>query len=156
MVKYSDVNSCDVSLYSRDVSLYSHVMIFYFPFTYDVLFILRLLLKHQPELISQTDDHGRTSIHRAAQYGSDKCLTYLHKKESNLMSKDSKGVMPIHVAAKYGQLATVKMLLSFGSTLCDVDVNERTVVHFAGSSGNVKCLHWILEQDFDLSSCDSE
>lgn len=90
-------------------------------------------LKFQPELVVETDSHGRTPLHYAAAVGNWELgqLLIKNKRQSPINAADNYKWTPLHVAAKHGHLVFVRKIVRAGA-----DPNALT-------AGNMSAMHFI-------------
>jgi len=65
--------------------------------------------------LNTRDEHGRTSLHLAAQYGTPETVLMLLDIGENIETRDRDGNTPLHTAAQYGTPETVLVLLDAGA-----------------------------------------
>ncbi|GMP65510.1 hypothetical protein CsSME_00026261 [Camellia sinensis var. sinensis] len=109
--------------------------------------VMEALVRAKPELIKETDHHGRTPLHYAASMGDHRTvqrLLQLHIDIVYISNQD--GVSPLHVAAYRGHTNIIKEIiqccLDSGELL---DLRGQNTLHFAVLSGKSSVIRYILE-----------
>lgn len=80
---------------------------------------LKTIIDDQPKLITETltKDDTRTLLHRAAEHGQEKIVTYLLGKGADINCTTKDGSTPLHLAGVNGQVEVVRLLLAKGAKL---------------------------------------
>ncbi|XP_041017885.1 ankyrin repeat-containing protein At5g02620-like [Juglans microcarpa x Juglans regia] len=109
---------------------------------------LSAVIKEEPNLASEADDFGWTSLHYAAHYGSVQVVELLlqYAGSSAAYIKDKEGMSTLHIAAERGQLNVVEKVVSeFPSTYELLDNKVRTALHVAAETGkSLKTLNFLI------------
>jgi ankyrin repeat protein len=93
--------------------------------------------------------YGHTTVHVAAAYGHDKCLSMIIQYGGAHLSKTVKGGWaPIHAACNHGRIACLILLLDNGvdADLPTVDKVGATSTYLCCQMGHVKCLALLLDR----------
>jgi ankyrin repeat protein len=80
--------------------------------------VVRLLIKHQPALVSSANKEGHTCAHMAAMQGSVAVLQQLMKFDLSVVTSSRNRTSestPLHMAAEGGHADVIKMLLDAGA-----------------------------------------
>ncbi|KAA8523735.1 hypothetical protein F0562_010158 [Nyssa sinensis] len=101
--------------------------------------IMEMLLRVEPQLISESDDHGWTPLHCAASLGDEKTVGQLLELDiTTVYILDKHGQSPLHVAASKGHTNVIKQIIrscpDSGELL---DLNGRNALHVAVLNGKV-------------------
>uniref|UniRef100_A0A8B9GR40 Ion transport domain-containing protein n=1 Tax=Astyanax mexicanus TaxID=7994 RepID=A0A8B9GR40_ASTMX len=105
--------------------------------------VVKLFLKHRPELATLASVEGATCTHIAAAKGSVAVIRELLKfSQGGLTTLHSKanGSCPLHLAAAGGHTEVVKVLLEAGASAAEEDSEGMTAVHLAARSGHTHIL----------------
>ncbi|KAM3929137.1 uncharacterized protein RB166_006918 [Leptodactylus fuscus] len=105
--------------------------------------VVKLFLKHRPELVTSANMEGSTCAHIAAAKGSVAVIKELLK--SNMSSvttarNKTNDSTPLHLAASGGHAEVVKVLLEAGASASDEDAEGMSAVHLAAKNGHINVL----------------
>mmetsp|Transcript_15664 Transcript_15664/g.61193 ORF Transcript_15664/g.61193 Transcript_15664/m.61193 type:complete len:910 (+) Transcript_15664:73-2802(+) len=92
-------------------------------------------IKFHPEMVVETDTHGRTPLHYAAAVGNWDLGSLLikNKKQSPLNMADDYKWTPLHVAAKNGHLVFVRKLVRAGADPNALTAGNMSAMHFVAA-----------------------
>ncbi|XP_066532025.1 transient receptor potential cation channel, subfamily N, member 1 [Hoplias malabaricus] len=105
--------------------------------------VVKLFLKHRPELAMLANVEGATCTHIAAAKGSVAVIReLLHFSHGGLTTLHNKanGSCPLHLAAAGGHTEVVKVLLEAGASATEEDSEGMTAVHLVARSGHTHLL----------------
>ncbi|XP_051526903.1 transient receptor potential cation channel, subfamily N, member 1 [Myxocyprinus asiaticus] len=105
--------------------------------------VVKLFLRHRPELATLANMEGATCTHIAAAKGSVAVIKELLKfNQRGLLTINNKanGLCPLHLAAAGGHMEVVKVLLEAGASVTLEDVEGMTAVHLAAKNGHTHIL----------------
>ncbi|XP_075067758.1 uncharacterized protein LOC142158058 [Mixophyes fleayi] len=105
--------------------------------------VVKLFLKHQPELVTSANMDGLTCAHIAASKGSVAVIKELLKSNhSGVTTARSKTTdsTPLHLAAAGGHAEVVKVLLETGASAADEDGEGMSAIHLAAKNGHINVL----------------
>ncbi len=91
--------------------------------------------------VNQVNDHGRTLIHLAAQYGTPETLLLLLDAGANVSTRNNLGQSALHFAVNGGSAENIRLLLQNGAAVNESDNFQVSPLHRAvslGSSGFTK------------------
>ncbi|XP_075684046.1 uncharacterized protein LOC142652280 [Rhinoderma darwinii] len=105
--------------------------------------VVKLFLKHRPELVTSANMDGSTCAHIAAAKGSVAVIKELLK--SNMSSvttarNKTNESTPLHLAASGGHAEVVKVLLEAGASASDEDAEGMSAIHLAAKNGHINVL----------------
>ncbi|TSL97290.1 Espin [Bagarius yarrelli] len=110
------------------------------------LAMLRLLLRHTPNVVNFQTKNGATPLYLACQEGHLEAVQYLVKDcgaEPTIRAAD--GMTPLHAAAQMGHNTVIVWLMdNTNISLSDQDNDGATAMHFSASRGHAKVLSWLL------------
>ncbi|ROI69406.1 Ankyrin-3 [Anabarilius grahami] len=105
--------------------------------------VVKLFLRHRPELATLANMEGATCAHIAAAKGSAavirELLTFNQVGPLTLNNK-ANGLCPLHLAAAGGHTEVVKVLLEAGASVTEEDVEGMTAIHLAAKNGHTHIL----------------
>ncbi|XP_048059090.1 transient receptor potential cation channel, subfamily N, member 1 isoform X2 [Megalobrama amblycephala] len=105
--------------------------------------VVKLFLRHRPELATLANMEGTTCTHIAAAKGSAavirELLTFNQGGPLTLNNK-ANGLCPLHLAAAGGHTEVVKVLLEAGASVKEEDVEGMTAIHLAAKNGHTHIL----------------
>ncbi|XP_063777272.1 serine/threonine-protein phosphatase 6 regulatory ankyrin repeat subunit B-like isoform X2 [Pseudophryne corroboree] len=105
--------------------------------------VVKLFLKHRPELVTSANMDGLTCAHIAASKGSVAVIKELLKSNSSgvtaARSKTTDST-PLHLAAAGGHAEVVKVLLETGASASDEDGEGMSAIHLAAKNGHINVL----------------
>uniref|UniRef100_T1IHG8 Uncharacterized protein n=1 Tax=Strigamia maritima TaxID=126957 RepID=T1IHG8_STRMM len=105
--------------------------------------VVKLFLKHRPELVSMANSNGFTCAHIAAMKGSEAVIEELMRFNKVLVitarNKTSDSTS-LHLAAEGGHDDVVRMLLTAGASATDENREGLTAVHLAAKHGHLNVL----------------
>ncbi|XP_067217780.1 transient receptor potential cation channel, subfamily N, member 1 [Chanodichthys erythropterus] len=105
--------------------------------------VVKLFLRHRPELATLANMEGATCTHIAAAKGSAavirELLTFNQGGPLTLNNK-ANGLCPLHLAAAGGHTEVVKVLLEAGASVKEEDVEGMTAIHLAAKNGHTHIL----------------
>ncbi|KAA8523734.1 hypothetical protein F0562_010157 [Nyssa sinensis] len=109
--------------------------------------IMEMLLRVEPQLISESDDRGWTPLHYAASLGDEKTLGQLLELDiTTVYILDKHGQSPLHVAASKGRTNVIKQIIRYCPDSGELlDLNGRNALHVAVLNGKVNVVRCILE-----------
>ena len=90
--------------------------------------------------VNVEDINGQTPLHRAAQKGHDKVVSFL------LDQKDKRGRTLTHILANKGDVEGVKFLVKKGADVNVEDINGQTPLHRAAQKGHDEVVAFLLEK----------
>ncbi|XP_036423490.1 transient receptor potential cation channel, subfamily N, member 1 [Colossoma macropomum] len=120
--------------------------------------VVKLFLKHRPELATLANVEGATCTHIAAAKGSVAVIRELLKfSQGGLTTLHNKanGSCPLHLAAAGGHTEVVKVLLEAGASAAEEDLEGMTAVHLAARSGHTHILE-VLKASISLKIISSK
>ncbi|XP_072007198.1 uncharacterized protein [Engystomops pustulosus] len=105
--------------------------------------VVKLFLKHRPELVTSANMDGSTCAHIAAAKGSTAVIKELLK--SNMSSvttarNKTHDSTPLHLAASGGHSEVVKVLLEAGASASEEDAEGMSAIHLAAKNGHTNVL----------------
>ncbi|CDQ78336.1 unnamed protein product [Oncorhynchus mykiss] len=101
--------------------------------------VVKLFLKHRPELATLANVEGATCTHIAAAKGSLAVIRELLKfKQGGVttLSNKTNGSCPLHLASAGGHTEVVKVLLEAGASVAEEDAEGMTAIHLAAKNGH--------------------
>ncbi|XP_035380821.1 transient receptor potential cation channel, subfamily N, member 1 [Electrophorus electricus] len=120
--------------------------------------VVRLFLKHRPELATLASTGGATCTHIAAAKGSvavtRELLRFTQGGAATLHSK-ANGSCPLHLAAGGGHTEVTKVLLDAGASATEEDSDGMTAVHLAARNGHTHILE-VLKANVSLKITSSK
>ncbi|KAK1785501.1 hypothetical protein P4O66_018863 [Electrophorus voltai] len=120
--------------------------------------VVRLFLKHRPELATLASAGGATCTHIAAAKGSvavtRELLRFTQGGAATLHSK-ANGSCPLHLAAGGGHTEVTKVLLDAGASATEEDSDGMTAVHLAARNGHTHILE-VLKANVSLKITSSK
>ncbi|KAM4687553.1 uncharacterized protein O3C94_006066 [Discoglossus pictus] len=105
--------------------------------------VVKLFLKHKPELVTSANVDGSTCAHIAAAKGSVaviKELLKFNKTGVTAARNKTNNSTPLHLAAAGGHAEVVKVLLETGASASDEDGEGMTAIHLAAKNGHINVL----------------
>ncbi|XP_066571914.1 transient receptor potential cation channel, subfamily N, member 1 [Amia ocellicauda] len=105
--------------------------------------VVKLFLKHRPELATLANVEGATCAHIAASKGSVAVIKELLKfSKGGMTSAHNKtnGSSPVHLAAAGGHTEVVKVLLEAGASAAEENAEGMTSIHLAAKNGHTHVL----------------
>ncbi|XP_023667815.2 transient receptor potential cation channel, subfamily N, member 1 [Paramormyrops kingsleyae] len=105
--------------------------------------VVKLFLKHRPELATLANMEGATCGHIAASKGSVAVIKELLKFNKGGMTSPhnkTKGSCPLHLAASGGHSEVVKVLLEAGASAAEENADGMTAIHLAAKNGHTHLL----------------
>uniref|UniRef100_A0AAY4D3A9 Ion transport domain-containing protein n=1 Tax=Denticeps clupeoides TaxID=299321 RepID=A0AAY4D3A9_9TELE len=120
--------------------------------------VVKLFLKHRPELATLANVEGSTCTHIAAAKGSVAVIRELLKfSQGGLTTVHSKanGSCPLHLATAGGHMEVVKVLLEAGASATEEDADGMTAIHLAARSGHTHILD-VLRSTVSLKTTSSK
>ncbi|XP_072269322.1 uncharacterized protein [Pyxicephalus adspersus] len=105
--------------------------------------VVKLFLKHRPELVTSANMDGSTCAHIAAAKGSVAVIKELLKfNNSGVTTARNKthDSTPLHLAAAGGHTGVVKVLLETGASASDEDADGMSAIHLAAKNGHINVL----------------
>ncbi|GIY47556.1 ankyrin-1 [Caerostris extrusa] len=104
--------------------------------------VVKLFLRHKPELVSMANSNGFTCAHIAAMKGSVAVIKELMKFNRSMVTsaRNLTGNTALHLAASGGHAEVVKVLIEAGSSATEENADGYTALHFAAKDGHVKVL----------------
>nr|XP_055076899.1 transient receptor potential cation channel, subfamily N, member 1 isoform X1 [Misgurnus anguillicaudatus] len=114
--------------------------------------VVKLILRHRPELATLANVEGATCTHIAAAQGSVAVIKeLLIFNQGGLVTLNSKanGLCPLHLAAAGGHTEVVKVLLDAGASVTEEDTEGMTAVHLAAKNGHTHILE-VLKSSISL------
>jgi ankyrin repeat protein/Mg-chelatase subunit ChlD len=85
-----------------------------------------MIIKEMPD-VNEQDQNGRTALHTAAQYSSQKMVNLLLNHGANSKIVDMEGYAPIHIASRLGNLPAVMALVAHDPS--NADLKDNTDLH---------------------------
>jgi ankyrin repeat protein len=117
--------------------------------------VVRVLVQHTgPQGLEETDDYGRTALHRAARGGHEDVVAYLLGEGAHADSKNDLDSTPLMSACWKGHLGVVRVLLQHTGAegLEETDYYGRTVLHLAAKYGQAEAMALLLGQGADVNA----
>ncbi|XP_054722510.1 ankyrin repeat and protein kinase domain-containing protein 1-like [Uloborus diversus] len=105
---------------------------------------------------SETDDNGRTALHRAARCGDTERIRALLDGAMDTRARDVYGGTPLHLALLYEKEAAAELLVNADCITDLVDNYSRTPLHHAAGSGCVNVIRMLLAGGADGSAKDRD
>ncbi|CAB1350814.1 unnamed protein product [Coregonus sp. 'balchen'] len=105
--------------------------------------VVKLFLKHRPELATLANVEGATCTHIAAAKGSLAVIRELLKFNQGgvtTLSNKTNGSCPLHLASAGGHAEVVKVLLEAGASVAEEDAEGMTAIHLAARNGHTHIL----------------
>lgn len=105
--------------------------------------VVKLFLKHKPELVTSANVEGSTCAHIAAAKGSVAVIKELLKfNKGGVITARNKtnDSTPLHLAASGGHAEVVKVLLEMGASASDENGEGMTAIHLAAKNGHISVL----------------
>ncbi|XP_069477814.1 serine/threonine-protein phosphatase 6 regulatory ankyrin repeat subunit B-like isoform X2 [Ambystoma mexicanum] len=105
--------------------------------------VVKLFLKHKPELVTSANMEGSTCAHIAAAKGSVaviKELLKFNKVGVTTARNKTNDSTPLHLAAAGGHAEVVKVLLEMGASASDENGEGMTAIHLAAKNGHIPVL----------------
>ncbi|KAM4704908.1 uncharacterized protein WCC33_009720 [Rhinophrynus dorsalis] len=105
--------------------------------------VVKLFLKHRPELVTSANMEGSTCAHIAAAKGSVaviKELLKFNKTGVTTARNKTNDSTPLHLAAAGGHAEVVKVLLETGASASDENGEGMTAIHLAAKNGHINVL----------------
>ncbi|KAI7798397.1 transient receptor potential cation channel [Triplophysa rosa] len=114
--------------------------------------VVKLFLRHRPELATLANMEGATCAHIAAAQGSAaviKELLMFNQGRLITLNHKANGLCPLHLAAAGGHTEVVKVLLDAGASVTEEDTEGMTAVHLAAKNGHTHILE-VLKSSVSL------
>ncbi|XP_073678272.1 transient receptor potential cation channel, subfamily N, member 1 [Garra rufa] len=105
--------------------------------------VVKLFLRHRPELATLANMDGATCTHIAAAKGSVaviKELLLFNQGGAVTLNNKANGLCPLHLAAAGGHTEVVKVLLEAGASVTEEDAEGMTAIHLAAKNGHTHIL----------------
>ncbi|XP_050993076.1 transient receptor potential cation channel, subfamily N, member 1 isoform X2 [Labeo rohita] len=105
--------------------------------------VVKLFLRHRPELATLANMEGATCTHIAAAKGSVaviKELLLFNQRGAGTLNNKANGLCPLHLAAAGGHMEVVKVLLEAGASVTEEDAEGMTAIHLAAKNGHTHIL----------------
>ncbi|XP_018122170.1 provisional ortholog of ankyrin repeat domain 52 L homeolog isoform X1 [Xenopus laevis] len=105
--------------------------------------VVKVFLKHKPELVTSANMEGSTCAHIAASKGSAaviKELLKFNKTGVTTARNKTNDSTPLHLAAAGGHTDVVKVLLETGALASDENGEGMTAIHLAAKNGHINVL----------------
>ncbi|XP_067282389.1 transient receptor potential cation channel, subfamily N, member 1 [Pseudorasbora parva] len=105
--------------------------------------VVKLFLRHRPELATLANMEGATCTHIAAAKGSAAVIRELlmfSQGGPHTLNNKANGLCPLHLAAAGGHTEVVKVLLEAGASVTEEDVEGMTSIHLAAKNGHTHIL----------------
>ena len=99
---------------------------------------LTALLSEQPELVSATDEEGRTLLHWALQMWRTDVAEELLRRGAEVDCRENNGFTPLHVAAWVASKKGAEMLISAGANVHTKDSHGLDALHVAFSDSRLR------------------
>ena len=101
--------------------------------------------------VLDSDNEGRTVLHKACQEGKLQLVQYLIEKFSTLLAiKDVAGKSSFLNAGYSGSVELVKYMIDSGCDVYDMDNNGMNVLHCACQEGNVELVQYFIDEFSDM------
>jgi ankyrin repeat protein len=120
--------------------------------------VVRMLLEHMGGgAVQETDHHGRTVLHWAANEGHEEVAALLIGMGAQANSRDAFSKTPLMVACEKGHMGVVRMLTQHmgGEGLKEKHANGRTVLHWAVEKGYHEAVRFLLVAGADPTITDN-
>ncbi|XP_054723686.1 ankyrin repeat domain-containing protein 65-like [Uloborus diversus] len=101
---------------------------------------------------SETDEDGRTALHRAAMWGDTERIRELLDRGLDTRARDTRGRTPLHVALEFDREAAAELLAEADCITDVVDGYWCTPLHRAAESGCVNVIRILLAGGADASA----
>lgn len=118
--------------------------------------VIEFLLDRDPQLITMTDNLGRTALHVASESGHVGAIELLLARGAQIARADVDGKTALHYAAYQNQAEALKLLLDNGAQIDARDNQEKTALHDAANNDSVKSLAVLLERKAHIDAADNE
>ncbi|XP_077086187.1 transient receptor potential cation channel, subfamily N, member 1 [Siphateles boraxobius] len=102
--------------------------------------VVKLFLRHRPELATLANMEGATCAHIAAAKGSAAVIRELLMFNPLALNNKANGVCPLHLAAAGGHTEVLKVLLEAGASVAEEDLEGMTAIHLAAKNGHTHIL----------------
>lgn len=105
--------------------------------------VVKLFLRHRPELATLANMEGATCAHIAAAKGSASVIRELLMFSPGgplALNNKANGVCPLHLAAAGGHTEVLKVLLEAGASVTEEDLEGMTAIHLAAKNGHTHIL----------------
>jgi ankyrin repeat protein len=93
--------------------------------------MLKVLVKHDPDLVFSKDDRGETPLHLAAEWSHKDVAEFLLANKADVNAKNNDGRTPLHLAADRGYKEVAELLLKNGADVNAKAKNGETPLHLA-------------------------
>ncbi|XP_019854432.1 PREDICTED: transient receptor potential cation channel subfamily A member 1 homolog [Amphimedon queenslandica] len=104
-----------------------------------------------------TDESGRTQLHRACKDGnSDEVDELLQNEGVDINATDKDGCTPLHYACKAGNEGIVKRLIEKGADWSKISNDGRTSLHYACKAGNEGTVKHLIDKGADWSKISND
>lgn len=115
----------------------------------------RILIEHEPALLSDKNSRGRTLLQEAAAGGNTKSLKFLIQQGADLHMTDAAGRTALHcaLAARFASDAYV-LLLHYGAAHALRDAEGRTPLMIALMSGHKPAAETLMKKSYDPQQVD--
>ncbi len=100
------------------------------------------LLEQSVHDVNSMDDKQRTCLHIASSRGSLDLVRLLLQHGANPNIRDCVSNLPIHLAIISSHVPVVTLLLEAGTDIHSLDLNNKSVLHLAGTR-----LRWLLNEE---------
>ncbi len=108
---------------------------------------VKFFLKLYPDLISATNDDGKTLLHLASSYGHITITKLLITEGANMECKDAYGATPLTGASAQGHTDIVKLLILHKANIWAVNEQGETSLHVAVFGCHVEIVRVLLERN---------
>ena len=113
---------------------------------------LRTLLSANPDVISTTDEDGRTPLHFAATPADPEPTLLLLERGAQINARDGFGKTPLHIAAYNGRLSTASILAENGASLGWRDNRGMTPENLALENGKDEIAGYLRNKQRELEN----
>ncbi|MBI5164996.1 MAG: ankyrin repeat domain-containing protein [Magnetospirillum sp.] len=107
--------------------------------------------ERNPALLAETDNDGRTLLHRAAMAGNADMVRLLLNASLDVNARDFSKKTPLHMAAN-GQV--VEILIARGASISAVDSHRRSALHWAAIRGSKPVVEALLARGANVKDVD--
>ena len=116
---------------------------------------VKTLLKYSPELVSNRDKEGCTSLHLATIRGHKNIVEFLLARKADVNARDNLGQMPLHFAAATGRKDVAELLLANNADVNAKAKSDQTPLHVAAEYGRKHIVELLLSKGAEVNAKDN-